>query len=123
MTPYLQSDRPLSVTTPLGKDILLLTGVNGREAISDLYQFTFDFLAENSTDVPFDKLLGQKVVATIRLYDKATRYVGGIVSRMAQGARDQTFTTYRAEVVPQLWLLSRRDQKIGRGSRRGREEI
>ena len=110
MASYVQSDRPLSVTTPLGADTLLLTGVSGREAISELYQFNFDFLAENSTEVPFDKLLGQKVVAKIRLSDQETRYLGGMVSRMAQGARDQTFTTYRAEVVPQLWLLSRRQQ-------------
>jgi type VI secretion system secreted protein VgrG len=32
------------------------------------------------------------------------------VSRVAQGSRDETFTTYRLEVVPQFWFLTRKKQ-------------
>src|SRR6185436_4267620 len=105
-----QADRPLRVTTPLGADVLLLTGVSGREAISELFRFQFDLLAENSTDVKFEDLLGKSVTAAIELQSTDKRYISGIVSRVAQGGRDQTFTGYRLEVVPKFWLLTRRKQ-------------
>ncbi len=107
MPTYSQANRPLSVTTPLGADKLLLIGLTGREAISELYCYQLELLAENGTDVQFDKLLGQKVTAKIGREGKEVRCFSGIVSRIAQGARDQTFTQYRFEVVPQFWLLTR----------------
>lgn len=107
MPVYTQADRPLSITTPLGPDKLLLVGVEGREGVSELFRFSLDLLAENAEDIPFEKLLGQKVAALIRLHDDTKRYIAGVVSRVAQGSRDETFTTYRIEVVPQLWFLSR----------------
>src|SRR5947209_7121891 len=110
MPAYLQHERPLSVETPLGMDELLLIGLTGREAISELFRFQFDLMAENSTNVKFEDLLGQKVTATIELHTNDKRYVSGIVSRVAQGGRDQTFTGYRLEVVPKFWLLTRRKQ-------------
>jgi hypothetical protein len=39
MSTYTQSNRPLAITTPLGKDVLLLTGFRGQEAISQLFNF------------------------------------------------------------------------------------
>jgi len=110
MASYQQAGRPLSVTTPLGADAFLLVGVRGKEGLSTLFRFEFDCLAENSTEVAFEKLLGQKATATIRLTEGESRYVSGIVSRVSQESRDQTFTTYRLEVVPQFWLLNRRRQ-------------
>jgi hypothetical protein len=34
-----QTDRPLKITTPLGADILLLTGLQGCEEMSQLFDF------------------------------------------------------------------------------------
>ena len=68
-------------------------------------------LAENKTEVPFERLLGQKVSATITLTDgKTQRYFSGLVCRVAQGERDLVFTTYQLEIVPPAWLLTRRTQ-------------
>ena len=39
MPKYTQAHRPLAITTPLGKDVLLLTGFRGHEAISQLFNF------------------------------------------------------------------------------------
>src|SRR5207237_10674753 len=106
MPPYTQDHRPLKITTPLGKDILLLVGLKGAEAVSQLFDFTLDALAENKTEVPFDRLLGQKVTAALTLADgKTQRYFSGICRSVAQGGRDLTFTTYRLVVVPPAWLL------------------
>src|SRR5437762_2214300 len=50
MATYLEADRVMTVTTPLPKDSLLLAGFTGHEAISQLFEFRLDLLAENDTD-------------------------------------------------------------------------
>lgn len=107
MPTYLQADRILKVTTPLGPDTLLLRGLEGQEGLSELYRFRLELATEIGTTVAFDKLLGQKVVAQLALPDQKVRYFAGICSRMAEGGRDQTFIYYAMEVVPQAWLLTR----------------
>src|SRR5262245_21318832 len=110
MAIYSQKHRPIAVTTPLGPDVLLLTGFTGHEAISQLFRFELDLLAENRTSVAFDKLLGQPVTIELELPSGKKRPINGIVSRFSQGKRDTRFTAYRAEVVPQFWLWTRRVQ-------------
>ncbi|HYE65342.1 MAG TPA: type VI secretion system tip protein TssI/VgrG, partial [Pyrinomonadaceae bacterium] len=110
MATYIQAERPMAVTTPLGPDVLLLVGFKGYEAISQLFNFQLDMIAENKTEVAFDKLLGQKVTIRLSLPDEKKRYFSGICNRVSQGIRDKTFTTYRAEIVPQFWLLTKRAQ-------------
>src|SRR5437879_5268605 len=61
MPTYTQDNRPLSVKTPLGKDVLLLVGLTGHEAISRLFNFQLDLLAEDASKVKFDKLLGRRL--------------------------------------------------------------
>src|SRR5262245_9253402 len=97
---FSQDDRPLKVTTPLGKDVLLLQGFSGEEGISQLYHFRLDLVAEIQTDVAFDKLLGQKVTVSLRL-PKGERYFHGICNRVAQGGRNQDVISYSMEIVPQ----------------------
>jgi type VI secretion system secreted protein VgrG len=110
MPNYTQANRPLAVATQLGDDVLLLVGFSGREAISSLFTFHLDLLAENDADVAFDKLLGERVTVVLRLNDDKSRYFNGICNRVSQGHRDHDFTYYRMEVVPQLWFLTRRAQ-------------
>ncbi|HTP34813.1 MAG TPA: type VI secretion system tip protein TssI/VgrG [Candidatus Acidoferrales bacterium] len=110
MPGYTQAGRPLSVTTPLGTDKLLLVGLRAYEGISTLFRYEFDLLAERNTAVPFEGLLGQRVTATLKLSSTESRYFSGFVSGISQGARDETFTDYRLEVVPQFWLLTRHRQ-------------
>jgi type VI secretion system secreted protein VgrG len=78
MPTYTQVNRPISVTTPLGADKLLLIGFSGEEAVSRLYRFQLEVLAENATDVAFDKLLGQDLSITLELPDGKKRYFAGI---------------------------------------------
>ena len=110
MATYVQADRPITVTTPLGKDALLLVGFAGNESISQLFSFQLDLLAENETEVPFDTLLGQKITVDLVLPDGKKRYLSGICNRVGQGEQDRIFTAYRMEIVPQLWLLTRKAQ-------------
>src|SRR5262245_2604156 len=110
MATYLQTERPMAVTNPVGEDALLLVGLAGSEALSHLFNFELDLLAENRTEVTFDKLLGQKVTVHLSLPDGKKRHFNGICSRVTQGERDDIFTAYRMEIVPQFWLLSKRAQ-------------
>jgi len=102
--------RGISVTTPLGADTLFLINFRGREGLSQLFHFQLELMAENRTDVAFDKIMGQKIGFSIALPDGTNRFWSGICNSLTQDGRDSTFTKYRMEVVPMLWLLTRRTQ-------------
>jgi type VI secretion system secreted protein VgrG len=104
------ANAPLQLITPLGRDVLCLAGFTGREGLSQLFSFDLDLLAENRRQVPFEKLLGQSVTIRLALGGGKYRAFNGIVRRLSQGERDATFTHFRAEIVPQLWMLTRRVQ-------------
>jgi len=110
MPGYAQANRTLTLTTPLGPDRLLLVGLHGSESLSRLFRFRLDLLAENDADVPFDQVLGQKVTAHVKAPGDKTRHFSGVCSRISQGGRDATFTTFYMEVVPTAWFLTRRTQ-------------
>jgi type VI secretion system secreted protein VgrG len=103
-----QNQRPLEVLTPLGPDVLLLKGFTGREGLSQLFEFHLDLVAENRRPIPFEDLLGQPVAVRLALGGGKQRYFHGIVGRFSQGRQGQRFTAYRAQVVPQFWLLGKR---------------
>src|SRR5262245_16508589 len=106
-----QANGPIAVTTPLGKDLLLLTDFTAPEAISQLFSFRLDLLAlKQQTTIPFDRIVGQPVTVEIWLPGGGKRYFDGIVSRFTQGLQDDMFTSFRAEVVPRLWLLTKKSQ-------------
>jgi type VI secretion system secreted protein VgrG len=105
---YTQVGRLISVDTPLGKDVLLMQGFSAEESISQLFNFHLEVLAENETEVAFDRLLGQRITVLLMAPDHQQRYFSGMCNRISQGVQDRTFTSYRMEVVPQFWLLTRR---------------
>ena len=107
---YTQQNRAMEVTTPVGTDKLLLIGFTGQESLSRLFNFHLDLIAENETDIAFDKLLGQKINVRLDLLNREKRYFSGICNRVSQGERDEVFTHYRMEVVPELWKLTKKAQ-------------
>jgi type VI secretion system secreted protein VgrG len=108
MNSYTQDKRPLAIQTPLGKDKLLLVGIAGHEAISQLFQFQLEALAENKNEIAFEKLLGQSVTVELEAASSGKRYFNGIVSKAIEGAQDRIFTEYTLEIVPKFWLLTRK---------------
>jgi len=108
MAIYSQFDRPLRVKTPLGDDAVLPVGFAGTEGLSQLFSFDLELLAPRYTDVDFSKILGQSV--TVELYGPLgeTRYFNGIVRSFEEGMRDNEFTSYKALIVPQMWLTTQR---------------
>jgi type VI secretion system secreted protein VgrG len=110
--PYKQAGRRLQVTTPLGDDVLLLSGFSGHEAISRPFLFQLECVAENENakKVLFDSLLGQKITVRISLPGDKERFLNGTCLRVAQGARDATFTRHLLDLVPEFFLLSQKTQ-------------
>ncbi len=103
---YVQTNRRIAISTPLGADVLLLRGFNGTEGISQLFEFDLDLLSENDS-LKFNDLVGKSV--TLRIYDKTgtERYWNGFIGRFSQGSQDRRLTAYRAQMVPWLWFLTR----------------
>ena len=108
MFPYSQANRLMKVTTALGPDLLVLSSFRGREALSELFHFELELLAKRPFSAPFDKMLGQPVGVHIELPTGLTRVFHGMIARFTQTRQDDTFTHYRAELVPKPWLLTRR---------------
>ena len=100
--------------TPLGDDKLLVTGFRGNEALSSLFYFEMDLIAENSTEVDFSKLVGKEITLKISTPGKGAdpdwRYFDGICAAFSQGDRNERFTRFSAEVVPKVWLLTQQSQ-------------
>jgi type VI secretion system secreted protein VgrG len=111
--PYTQQEKLISIATPLGPDVLLLTAISGVEAISETFSFELSMLSENHA-VPFDRMIGKSATVTIRLGDAGKRYINGIISSFSQGrgggegGSDPRFSCYRATLVPWLWVLTKR---------------
>jgi type VI secretion system secreted protein VgrG len=105
-----QANRPLKVTTALGPDAVLLTGLRGTESISRLYEFELDLMSPRDKPADFSKVLGQPALVELELPGKKKRHFHGFINRFSQGRRDAEFLYYRATLVPQFWFLTKRVQ-------------
>jgi type VI secretion system secreted protein VgrG len=113
--PTTQDKRLIAVTTPLGKDKLLLNFVAGRDGISQLFRYRLDLLSEDAKIDPA-KLIGQSVTISIELGKTASgkqRYFNGLVKSFTASGRtlrstssERSYWQYQAEVVPWLWMLT-----------------
>lgn len=102
-----QDGRLLGVTTPLGKDVLLLQEVAGDESLSELFSFHLLMMSKNQ-DIQPEQLVGKAVDVRINQLNGGQRWINGYVSRMwAGGLNERDLREYRAEIVPWLWLLTR----------------
>ncbi|MBI3609835.1 MAG: type VI secretion system tip protein VgrG [Nitrospirae bacterium] len=87
-------------------DKLKVVRFYGNEGISELFHFSID-LASTDGEVDFEKVVGESALLTIHA-EKGKRYVHGLVSLFEQIGKEGKWTLYRAEVVPAVWVLSRR---------------
>jgi type VI secretion system secreted protein VgrG len=107
MASITQAERSLSLQTPLGKDVLLLMGFSGAESLSRLFSYQLD-LASSNDSIAAKDIVGQKVSWSVSSIDQNPRYFAGIVNRFVAGALNRRkLRSYRAEVVPWTWLLTR----------------
>lgn len=105
MSKLTQDQRLISISTPLAKDELLLTSLEGTEYISDLFEFQIEVLSSNHKIKP-EQLIGKTVTVTIQNDQKRT--FNGYISRFTYGeVKADNLRTYRLTMVPWLWFLSK----------------
>jgi len=104
--PHSQEHRLIHIKTPLGKDALLLQAFSGREGISQPFHFTAQLLSENHS-IAFKDVIGKQVTISIQHAGNDLRHWNGHVSRFACVGRDTRFSSYRVEIVPWFWFLTR----------------
>ncbi|WP_338846809.1 type VI secretion system tip protein TssI/VgrG [Massilia sp. W12] len=106
MSGYTQKNRQLTVTTPLGDDVLFISRMTGKEALGRLFEYRVEMFSEKK-DIDFAKMLGKKLTVKLELPDKSKREFNGIVTRFSCSGGFGEFTHYVAEVRPWFWLLTR----------------
>ena len=100
-------DYRLSLTTPLGKDALILQEFDGTEGLSRLFSFRLDMVSEQQA-ITASSMLGKAVSWSVAGPEGDQRHFAGIVREFVGAeAWGRGYRVYHAEVVPWFWLSSR----------------
>jgi type VI secretion system secreted protein VgrG len=99
--------RLLSMTSPLGPDVLVPVGFELEEGLSKPFAGVVELISTRESIDP-DKLLHQPVCVSMNLPGGVSRQVHGLVRHFAAtGAMKlRNVFGYRAEIVPSIWFLS-----------------
>jgi type VI secretion system secreted protein VgrG len=96
----------LSMTSPLGGDVLIPVALHAHEALSTPFLCTVDLISERDGIDP-DTLLHQPCCVKLTLTECPPRYLHGLArSFTPTGALPRGLSSYRMEIVPALWFLS-----------------
>jgi type VI secretion system secreted protein VgrG len=108
MCAFGQTNRLINFTcSAVGANDLLPEHLKGREGISELYFFELDLVATPSTTVDPKSIVGSKACVTIQATDAgAQRYINGYIMGLEMYGGDEEFNRYRADIVPNIWLLT-----------------
>lgn len=101
----LQDTRDLSLTTPLGPDVLLIRSIRYSEQLSRPFHAELDLVSSNFA-IDLGKLVGQQVTVCYN-GGSAPRYFNGYISYVAQMDPQERLGKYTATMVPWLWFLTR----------------
>ena len=107
MPDFTQTDRLISISTPLGEDELLLKSIRGTERLGELFSYEALLYSEDN-NIDYKKILGKEVTVTINssVTDGGTRYIHGIVRSFGRTGSTGILTNYTAIIVPKLWLTT-----------------
>jgi len=100
-----QDTRICELTTPLGKDVLVLVRLDASEGLSELFEYRIECLSETD-DIDFNQAIGQQCSLKIKMFGKQREFHGILVEAQWLGTKSDYFS-YRIVLRPWLWLLSR----------------
>jgi len=109
MPTYTQDNRFIAISTPLGKDVLLLKGFVMKDELSRPFHIEADLRSENTAIDPM-KLVGENVTIRVNIPGMTEpRHINGYISRFSQGEShgEGAANQYSAVIVPWLWFLTR----------------
>ena len=75
-TTYTQDNTYLTVTTPLGADVLMLTSMHGEEGMSSLFYFDLEMVSTDA-GLDFSQIVGKSVTVSLSLDDSTARCING----------------------------------------------
>lgn len=103
-----EGERYLRLRTPLGQNELILTRLEGEEAVSELFSFRFEMVSA-SVDLKAEDLLGQRITGIVRRPESEDeRYFCGLVTRFGRGPMfTRNYRYYNCEIRPWLWFLTK----------------
>jgi type VI secretion system secreted protein VgrG len=103
-----EGDRYLRLRTPLGPDELILTRLEGEEAVSGLFRFRFEMVSPND-GLGAKDLLGKRVTGIVRRpTDEEPRYFSGMVTSFGRGPMfTRNYRYYACEIRPWFWFLTK----------------
>jgi type VI secretion system secreted protein VgrG len=100
-------NRPIKLTTPFGKDVLLFAQMSGSERLSQPFHLELSVLSEKG-DLDGNKILGHPVSVEFPLASGGgERVFHGLVSDFTQLSYDERHHEYQMTVRPWFWFLSR----------------
>jgi type VI secretion system secreted protein VgrG len=102
---FKQDNAYLSISTPLGADVLLLQAFHGEESVCGLFAFELEMSSSNAS-VDFSALIGKSGTITVTLSGGEKRHINGVFTRLTQTGSAGGFATYRATLSPWLWWLT-----------------
>jgi len=100
------SDRPVSVTSPLGPDVLLFHRITVNEALGQLFDFQLEVISSDHS-IELETLLGQSMTVHLELPGGGVRHFNGMVSQLSSLGSIGRFAHYGITLQPWLWFLSR----------------
>lgn len=100
-----QANRIAELTTPLGKDVLLLTSFHAIERLSSPFEVRIDCLSDKP-DIDFNAVLGKNCSIRQTTVGKNKRYFNGVLTEAGWfGEREHRFA-YQLVLRPWFWLLT-----------------
>ncbi len=107
MASYAHTKRLMSLTTPLGADVLLAESFRCTEAVSELFEIFLEVLATPDTTVSPADLIGKRVTLALEVDDVGTqRNFNGMIASIESLGGDSDFISYSFRLVPSVWLLT-----------------
>ncbi len=99
-----EQHRQAQITSPLGRDTLLLKEMHAEEGISKL--FTYHIVALSTReDIELDELLGEAVTVTLETSTGTPRHFNGLVSQFIYTGIEGDYAVYEITLKPFLWFL------------------
>jgi type VI secretion system secreted protein VgrG len=98
--------RIFTVHTPLGPEMLKFESLQGRERLSQLFEFRLDMLSP-SQDISAEALLGHNVTVEVETQGLGRRYLNGEVTSFGLVSRLERHYRYQAVVRPWTWYMTR----------------
>ena len=105
--PYEQTGRICRLLHGLDGVDLHVRRLHGTEALSRLFRLELEMVSPVQ-DLDFTQIVGQTMTVEILLANDEVRHLTGIVSRFSQTGYLDDGVGYHLELVPWLWLLTRR---------------